>query len=382
MEGTAWFRWSGQLASDFDLVWMKVSQVRLQSYRNIPLVDLAFQGLTQFFVGENAQGKTNLLESVGLLSALRSFRTHELGTMIKYGSPEAKLGFNLVDEEMGETEVWITLKRKGKEVEVDGEKISRFRDFIGRFPVVVLSSQDIQLLRGSPGIRRQWLNLVLSSASKTHYDALKDFHKLLQERNSLLKRSAPPKEIEVFEKMLASKSAEVRADRQEKTECLNKLLQDVYEVVSPNEENPELVYKPDSDAVSEDDFLASLRKNRDRDYILKSTQHGPHRDDIQVRLQSKKARDYASEGQQRSLIISLKIAQLRYWHGASNVLPILLADDVLGELDHTRKTNFWKAVGDDVQVIATGTQVPELDFREDWQLFDVSDGKFSSRTAG
>ena len=375
------FGQSKQLAGDFGLGWMQVSQVRLQNYRNVPLVDLSFGGLTQFFVGQNAQGKTNLLESIGLLSALRSFRTHDTGTLLMHGKSEAKLGFDLVDEEMGETEVWITLRRKGKEVEVDGEKVTRFRDFIGRFPVVVLSSQDIQLLRGSPGVRRQWLNLVLSSASRSHDDQLKDFHKLLQERNSLLKRGAASGEIEVFEKMLAEKSAQVRAGRRAEVAVLNQLLGEVYEIVSPNEENPELVYKPDSDASTEDDFLESLRKNRDRDYILKSTQHGPHRDDIQIRLQSKKARDYASEGQQRSLIISLKIAQLRYWHRASKVLPVLLADDVLGELDQSRKTNFWRAVGSDVQVIATGTQVPELDFRENWEVFDVTAGSFSPRAA-
>ena len=358
---------------------MQVSRIRLQNYRNIPLVDLALRGLTQFFVGDNAQGKTNLLESVGLLSALRSFRTHDLNTLLMQGQQEAKLGFDLLDEQMGSTEVWITLRRKGKEVEVDGERVSRFRDFIGRFPVVVLSSQDIQLLRGSPGIRRQWMNLALSSASAAHYDVLKDFHKLLQERNSLLKRNASSSELEVFEKMLAQKSAQVRADRAAEVEKLNVLVQEVYRLVSPTEEDPELVYKPDSDAVSEEEFIASLLKNRERDCLLKSTQHGPHRDDIQIRLQSRKARDYASEGQQRSLIISLKIAQLRYLHKALGFLPVLLADDVLGELDHQRKKNFWNAVGEDVQVIATGTETPEKDYRNDWQVFDVEDGKFVLR---
>lgn len=337
------------------------------------------KGLTQFFVGENAQGKTNLLESVGLLSALRSFRTHDLNTLLRQGEPEAKLGFDLLDEQMGNTEVWITLHRKGKEVEVDGEKVGRFRDFIGRFPVVVLSSQDIQLLRGAPGVRRQWMNLALSSASAAHYDTLKDFHKLLQERNSLLKMNASDAEIGVFETMLAAKSAEVRADREAGVQRLNQLLGDVYHIVSPVEENPELVYKPDTDAVSKEDFLAGLRKNRERDRLLKSTQQGPHRDDIHIRLQSRKAREYASEGQQRSLIISLKIAQLRYLHEALGFLPVLLADDVLGELDHHRKRNFWDAVGSDVQVIATGTETPEKDFRADWQIFDVTDGHFTLR---
>jgi DNA replication and repair protein RecF len=171
----------------FYLAFMQVTRIRLQNYRNIPFVDLSFAGLTQFFVGNNAQGKTNLLEAAGLLSALRSFRTQELSTLLFQGQAESKLIFDLEDERFGNTEVCVTLKRKGKEVTVDGEKVNRFRDFIGRFPVVVLSSQDIQLLRGSPGIRRQWLDLVLSSGSPAYYDILREYHKLLQERNALLK---------------------------------------------------------------------------------------------------------------------------------------------------------------------------------------------------
>mgnify|MGYP001172253223 CR=1 FL=1 len=136
----------------------------------------------------------------------------------------------------------------------------------------------------------------------------------------------------------------------------------------------------DSDTATEDDFLKQLKKNRQRDSLLKSTQHGPHRDDLTIRLESRKARDYASEGQQRSMIISLKIAQLRFLHEASGILPVLLADDVLGELDKERKNNFWKAVGQEVQVIGSGTEVPSMDTRGKWQMFEVSGGEFFPQT--
>ena len=122
-----------------------------------------------------------------------------------------------------------------------------------------------------------------------------------------------------------------------------------------------------------------FKKNRGRDRLLKSTQHGPHRDELNIRLQSRTARDFASEGQQRSTIISLKIAQLQYLHKVCGVLPVLLADDVLGELDLERNANFWKAVGETVQVIATGTGIPKNDARGKLQIFDVVDGAFSPR---
>jgi len=359
---------------------MQVTRIRLQNYRNISFADLSLSGLTQFFVGKNAQGKTNLLEGAGLLSALRSFRTQELSTLIYQGQPESKLIFDLEDEQFGNTEVMLTLRRKGKEVVVDGEKVNRFRDFIGRFPVVVLNSQDIQLLRGSPGNRRQWLNLVLSSGSPAYYDILRDYHKLLHERNSLLRVQDSSSEMEIFEKMLAEKATLLHGLRTSQVPKLEQYLKSVYEVVSPDEEFPELLYHPDSDTATEDDFLKQLKKNRQRDSLLKSTQHGPHRDDLTIRLESRKARDYASEGQQRSMIISLKIAQLRFLHEASGILPVLLADDVLGELDKERKNNFWKAVGEEVQVIGSGTEVPSMDTRGKWQVFEVSGGEFFPQT--
>jgi DNA replication and repair protein RecF len=359
---------------------MQVTRIRLQNYRNIPFVDIQAKGLTQFFVGRNAQGKTNLLEGVGLLAALRSFRTQELNTLILQEKSEAKLSFNLIDERFGATEVLITLKRKGKEVQVDGERISRFRDFIGRFPVVVLSSQDIQLLRGSPGNRRKWLDLILSSADPGYFEVLKDYHKLLLERNALLKSNTGVSEIEVFEKLLSAKAAYIRISRESEIQNLETRLKKAYSVVSPDEEFPELIYKPDTDANSEEKFQQLFAKNRERDRLMKSTQHGPHRDDLTIRLQSRRAREFASEGQQRSLMISLKIAQLQYLHDVCGVRPVLLADDVLGELDQVRKSNFWKAIGDSVQVIATGTEVPRTEARINCQVFEVSAGSFQEQS--
>lgn len=358
---------------------MQVTRVRLQDYRNISLADLPFSGLTQALAGQNAQGKTNLLEAIGLLSALRSFRIQDSSSLLRQGKPEARLIFNLQDERWGDTEVSLTLKRNGKEVEVDGEKVIRFRDFIGRFPVVVLSSQDIQLLRGSPGVRRQWLNLVLSSADRSYYDGLRNFHKVLQERNSLLKKRVSKPEMAVFEKMLAEQSVLLCRKRTEGVEALQSHLASIYNRIAPGEEKPELRYKPDIAADSMDRFLQVWEKNRARDEIMKSTQQGPHRDDLLVRLENRGARDFASEGQQRSMIISLKIAQLRYLSQTSGIQPVLLADDVLGELDSERKTRFWKAVGDTVQVIATGTEVPDTSARGPAQVFEVRDGGFLPR---
>ena len=360
---------------------MRVTRIKLQNYRNIEFADLKLDGCAQFFAGANAQGKTNLLESIGLMPALRSFRTRDWKTLIKHDCGEANLAYYLTDERFDRTEVWVNLRKTGKEVVVDGKKVTRFRDFIGRFPVVVLSGRDIQLLRGSPGVRRQWLNLLLASGSMEYYDDLRNFHRLLHQRNSLLKGDEITSEMDVFERMLAEKAARIHAHRAAEISKLAIEMQRIYQILSPAQEDPELHYMPDRDASSPEDYLASFQTDRARDHLLKSTRHGPHRDDIALRLESRMARDYASEGQQRSLIISLKLAQLHYLHRISGALPVLLADDILEELDDRRKANFWEAVGESVQVMAAGTAFPSVKSPVSWQVFQVADGNFVEREA-
>ncbi|MBH55016.1 MAG: DNA replication and repair protein RecF [Opitutaceae bacterium] len=356
---------------------MRISRLRLQTFRNISFVDLSFSGDIHFFSGKNAQGKTNLLEALGMVSALRSFRAHDINTIIKQGDRQAQMVYNIEGVGFKSAEVSINLKKKGKEIEVDGERISRFRDFIGSFPTVVMSSHDIQLLRGSPGVRRQWLNLVLASSNQSYYDNLRDYHRLLAERNALLKKFAGSNEMKAFEAGLADKAVRLFKVRSDEIPRLQRHLKDAYLQISPEDENVKMAYKPDFEAISREGYLKQLEKSREKDRILKSTQHGPHRDDLDLGLEGRKARDFGSEGQQRSLMIALKIAQSRFVEESNGISPVLLADDVLGELDDLRKSNFWHALGKGVQVFATGTEIPNEDDGRKWQVFTVRDGTFT-----
>jgi len=312
-----------------------------------------------------------------MVSALRSFRTHDVNTIIQQGNRQAQMVFNIESSGLESTEVSISLKKKGKEIEVDGERIARYRDFIGSFPTVVMSSHDIELLRGSPGIRRQWLNLVLASANQSYYDNLRDYHRLLAERNSLLKKPSQPNEMRAFEAGLADKAVHLFKVRLDEVPRLEKHLQEAYLQISPDDGSAMLAYRPDFEVESQDSYLTHIEKHRGKDSILKSTQHGPHRDELELGLQGRKARDFGSEGQQRSLMIALKIAQARFIKESNGISPVLLADDVLGELDDLRKSNFWNAVGNGVQVFATGTEVPIEDTGKKWQIFNVLEGNFN-----
>jgi len=348
----------------------------VQDFRNIESAELEFPGDTHFLHGANGQGKTNLLEALGMITALRSFRTVDLSHLIRQGRREARVLVVLQDEQWGETEIELRIRRKGREVYVDGEKVGRLKDVIGRFPVVVLSSHDIQLLRGAPGVRRQWMDLVLSSMSPVYYDALRRYHRLLADRNFLLKNGGGKQEFHSFETMLSEEAVKVIKHRKEQVPVLAEVLRTHYERISGVDEVPELVYRPQVEVADAGEFQALLDQQRARDEILKTTQNGPHRDDLKLGVLNRAAKDFGSEGQQRGLVIGLRIAQYAYFKKYSGIQPVLLADDILGELDAGRRRRFWDGLESGIQVIATGTQVPDSHDPKHWRLYQVESGAF------
>lgn len=357
---------------------MRLIRARLQNFRNISLATLEFGRGRQFLCGQNGQGKTNLIEAVGLLTALRSFRTADTRHLIQQGHEGATLVFELEHEREGEVRVCVVLGREGKEVSVDQEKVTRFADFIGRYPAVVFSSADIQLLRGGPGGRRRWLDLTLSSADRGYLAALQSYHKALAERNVLLRKGAARNELEAFERTMAPSAVELVSRRKEGLAALGAQLTPAYARIADGSEEVALHYACDFDADSAGAFLEVIKQSLDRDLRFRTTLRGPHRDDFDFVLNGMPAKDYGSEGQQRLLVIALRLAQAAWFEANGRIKPILLADDIVGELDPGRRERFWAAIDAESQVLATGTEVPP-GFGPEWTVFNVAAGVFFAR---
>ena len=361
---------------------MRLRRLTLQNFRNIALAELAFDGRQQFFAGDNGQGKTNLLEAAGFISVLRSFRTTETKNLIAHGQAEAALACEVEHERFGVAKLVIKLRPGGKEVWCDGEKISRLGDLIGRFPTVVFSSQDQQLVRGAPGLRRRWLDLTLAALDAGYLRALQAYHKALLERNALLKRGAGGAELGAFEKPLAAAAAELGSKREAGVAALAGHVEVAYAKISGGAEKAGVRYTPDLTAENAQAWLGVFVKNRGRDQQFRTTVAGPHRDDLALTLDGRAAKEFGSEGQQRSLVLALRLAQVAYSRELSGVEPVILADDVLGELDPERRRRFWATLGTERQVLATGTTLPDAELGA-WQIFDVAGGAFSpASTAG
>lgn len=358
---------------------MRLRKLTLRHFRNVGFAALEFSGRQHFLIGRNGQGKTNLLEAAGMVTALRSFRAADNTLLIGHGQHCAALAFAIEHERQHETHVTIKLHRDGKELWSDQARVTKLAEHLGRFPTVVFSSQDIQLVRGSPAQRRRWLDLTLAAMDATYLRVLQTFARALTERNALLKSGrASAAELTAFEQTLAPAAVELVALRRAGVQALEVSLQDSYARLSDNAEVAGLVYEPNFAAASTEALLARLEAGRARDQQFRATLVGPHRDDLHFSVRQTAARDFASEGQQRSLVLSLRLAQAKWFHERSGVRPVLLADDVLGELDPERRARFWSAIDHESQIIATGTHLPDAELGA-WQVFEVSEGAFEER---
>lgn len=357
---------------------MRFSKVTLQGFRNLPLVDVTLAGRRTFLWGANAQGKTNFLEALGYVTALRSFRGADTRALIGLEQPQAGLGLFVEHETFGSSRLAITLTPADRVVEWEHGKVTRLADFIGKFPTVVFSSQDNQFLRGSPSLRRRWLDLTLAAMDVGYLAALQRFTRAVAERNVLLKQGGRDAgALEAFEHELAAHAATLFAKRTTGVAELGELFRAAHARLVPEGEQAGLVFAPDTAVTSAEEFAALLVRCRPRDMLLKSTERGPHRDDLELLLNGRPAKQFASEGQQRCLVIALRLAQAAYFRAKGGVTPVLLCDDVLGELDPARRERFWASLEGEPQVVATGTSLPAD--RAGWQVLVVENGSVAPR---
>lgn len=354
---------------------MIVRKIVLRDFRNIELADLSFDGRAQFFLGPNGQGKTNLLEAIGFVTALRSFRTSDPRLLIRQGTAEASAAYEFERESEGGVRVTVQLRPGGKEVTVAGERVRRMGDFIGRYPMVVFSSDDAQIVRGGAGARRRLIDVTLAASDPVYYEALRDYHKALASRNRLLKNDSAAAAA-AFEGPMAESGAVLAVRRRHVAESFAGLAGELYRDLTGGAEEAIFSYCPDVAVERPEELRATWEEGRRRDLIAGLTRRGPHRDDFEIGFSGKPAREFGSEGQQRGLALALRMAQLRYLQDALQVRPVLLADDIVNELDPERRRRFWESLDAEIQVLAAGTALPEASSRGSWQVFGVSDGRF------
>lgn len=311
---------------------MHLSRLRLRDFRNYSRLDAEFGPGFQLLVGDNAQGKTNVLEAIYLLATLRSFRGVGGAQMVRHGAKGYFVGGTLVAQAEHDLKMyWSTAEKR---LSLDDQPVRRVADYYGRMRCVVFCTEDLQLVKGTGRFRRRFLDLLLAQTQPGYLTALQRYVTALQARNALLKKpDVDPAVLAPFTHELVAAGGPLMERRQELVPKLSALARLAYRRISHEAEDLRISY---AGSVKED-FGVELAQSSGRERVLRMTVVGPHRDDLLFQLNERSAAQFSSEGQKRSLVIALKMAQAEYFAGVTGSPPILLIDDVMGELDARRR---------------------------------------------
>ena len=327
---------------------MFLQNLKLQNFRNYKNEEIKFAPKINIFYGDNAQGKTNILEAIFVCSLGRSFRTPRDKELIKFNEDftTIKLEYQKKDRE-GQIEIKISNR---KYITLNGVKIKKLSDLIGNINVVIFTPDDINILKGGPENRRNFLDIMISQLRPQYVYNLSNYKKTLEQRNKYLKREDKKEDLlEVYDEKLADYGERIYNYRKE---FINKIIEKT-ELIHKKITDEEISIKYHSDLEKgKEDFLNHLKKNRPVDFIREFTSCGTHRDDFEVFINNKKVDVFGSQGQNRTVILSLKLAEIEVVNDEIGEYPILLLDDFMSELDKTRISNFLNSIKD-IQVIVT-----------------------------
>ncbi len=366
---------------------MHLAHLRLRDFRNYARLDADFAPGFHLLLGDNAQGKTNVLEAIYLMATLRSFRGVGGAQMIRHGQKGYFVGGNVVGGAIpdpgqailtshAQREIKMYWSARERKLAVDGQPVKRLADYLGVLRAVVFCTEDLHLVKGAARSRRRFLDLLLAQTQPGYLPLLQRYMRAVRARNALLKqRGADEATLDSFSQELVKLGAEIIRARRELTPRLSPLARLAYRRISNDAEELRMEYQPNV----KQDFAVELAQSRGRERSCRFTLVGPHRDDVQLLLNEKSAAQFGSEGQKRTLAIALKMAQAEFLAGIHGSPAVLLIDDVMGELDVKRRGGLLPLLeqahqaGGQVFMTATGESWPRELGRE-LQRWNVKEG--------
>lgn len=360
---------------------MKINKIYAINFRNYASCSLDFASMINVFYGQNAQGKTNILEAIFYSAFAMSHRTFTEEDLLKLGTREMAVGVEY-DSFSGLHNIKIKkfqqLGRNKKEIFLDGAKVKP-KEHYGALNAVMFSPEDLQLVKGEPSLRRRFFDMQIAQTDPIYYDLLVKYNRVLQQRNKLLKEirdnEGSPRQLQPWNKEFIALATAIAQKRQVALEKLQAIAGEIYSSITGNKEsltikyelkanNGELLY-PESDFSDWEIFYTNKLAERERIDILRgNTGIGPHRDDIVLLLNEMSLKSFGSQGQQRSGALALKLSQLEYVRREIGEYPILLLDDVMSELDNSRRAQLLLFIDGRVQTFITVNDrelIPELE---------------------
>lgn len=348
---------------------MYLHHLTLHDFRNYADVSLVLPPGLILVTGANAQGKSNLLEAMAMLAYGQSPRTTHEADVVRWGGTHARVRGEVV-QSTGEFSLAAAFALQGpRRLQVNGQPVRRLADYVGRLPAVYFGVEDLALVRGAPADRRRFVDRLLSQLSPRYFLSLQQYNKVLQQRNAWLKslsegRRVDPAMAEMWRDQLAAVGGVIVAHRLRLLRQLEQWAIDAHSLIAGSPQPVRLAYHmaespeiPDAEtAVAH--LAGMLDRLATRERARGQTLAGPHRDDLLILLSDREARRYASQGQQRSLVLALKLAEVLLLRAVKEEPPLLLFDDVLAELDRDRQQRLVQAIPAEVQTVITATEPP------------------------
>lgn len=359
---------------------MIIKSIELNNFRNYDSLSLNFDKGTNILYGDNAQGKTNVLEAIYVSATTKSHRGNKDKEIIRFSEEEAHIRTYLLKEDVEYRVDMHLRKSKSKGIAINGQKLKKAADLLGLLNVVFFSPEDLSIIKNGPGERRRFVDMELCQLDKFYIYNLNQYNKIINQRNKLLKDFYNNPDlrdtITIWDSQLVSYGKQIIQRRNAFVDQLNEIIYEIHRNLSGGKEELRIVYEPD---VESEELEAKLAANRERDIRYKLTSVGPHRDDFSFLVNGIDIRKFGSQGQQRTAALSLKLSEIELVKKVTNDMPVLLLDDVLSELDSNRQNYLLNSIGN-IQTIITCTGLDEFinnRFEID-KIFKVTDGKISS----
>ncbi len=373
---------------------MRLNRLSLLGFRNYRSADICWHPGLNLLVGENAQGKTNLLEAICLLALGRSPRTARTADLVHWDESSFHVQGQVESQGWEKTLQFSFTRPARKEILINGNPQSRVGDLLGGLLVVYFGPEDLELIKGGPDMRRRFLDVLLCQLSPSYYQALRSYRRTLMHRNALLKeRHINDEAIGVWDSQLAASGSLLISRRALMVRCLESIACGLHANLSGQREQLGLQYRPALSGKDKFDLSAreavahrlaqDLQARRNEEQQQRTTLVGPHRDELLVLLNQRSLRVYGSQGQQRTAALSMKMAEIDAMREATGDTPVLLLDDVLSELDAQRRHWVRQAWEDGIQIFVAGTDeknvIPEGNRTNTAKLFFITGGKVESK---
>ena len=367
---------------------MKLTELNLHHFRNYDEAQVEFSPQINVLIGENAQGKTNLLESIYVLAMTRSHRTNNDRELIEFGKDAAQIK-GTVQRELGSLKLELDIGKHGKKAKANHLEKARLSEYLGQLNVILFAPEDLALVKGAPTVRRRFIDMEFGQVSPKYLHDLTQYRDILKQRNRYLKQLQSHEAqdqlyLEVLSEQLAAIGGAIISQRVKFLSELEGYAQELHQSITQGRENLTFEYSSavkDASTLTEVELSEALmdlyRQNQSKEIFQGTTLYGPHRDDVRFLINHKNVQTYGSQGQQRTTALSVKLAEIDLMKNQTGEYPILLLDDVLSELDGARQTHLLKTIQDKVQTFLTTPGLSDVarNLIKEPRIFHIRDGQ-------